>query len=86
MAISIKNEAVEKLVREAAALANEGLTDTILHALEVRLMQLKGRSTATSTVEEIMAISHRCASIPDEDTRSPDELLGYDGIGVPHGH
>jgi len=29
-------------------------------------------------MEDILAIGRRCASLPDRDTRKPDEVLGYD--------
>jgi hypothetical protein len=32
--------------------------------------------------EEIMKISRRCSEIPDQDKRSPDEILGYGSKGV----
>jgi len=82
MAISIKSPAVECLAREAAALAGEGLTETIRHALEDRLVRLKGRRTGVNVEEEIMAISRRCAALPDIDTRAPEAILGYNSDGV----
>jgi hypothetical protein len=33
-------------------------------------------------VEEIMKVSKRCSEIPDQDKRSPDEILGYGPTGV----
>jgi plasmid stability protein len=36
-----------------------------------------------ATVEEIMAISRRGATLPVRDRRSDDEILGYDANGVP---
>ena len=35
------------------------------------------------TYEEIMAISKECAALPVLDTRSEDEILGYDENGIP---
>ncbi|EKV27671.1 hypothetical protein C882_1266 [Caenispirillum salinarum AK4] len=34
-------------------------------------------------VADIMKIAHECAALPDHDTRSPDEVLGYDEHGLP---
>ncbi len=31
----------------------------------------------------LMEIGRHCASLPDFDTRTPDEILGYDEYGVP---
>jgi len=31
-----------------------------------------------------MAIGRRCSALPDLDSRSADDILGYDGIGAFH--
>ena len=38
---------------------------------------------ARELAEEIMAIARRCAALPDRDTRTPDEIVGYGRAGVP---
>ena len=40
-------------------------------------------SQGKATVEEIMAIAHRFASLPVLDDRSDDEIIGYDENGIP---
>jgi antitoxin VapB len=76
MALSIRNAKAEKLARELAAESGENITQAITRALEERLRRLRGRSTAIDMAEEIMKISKRCSEIPDQDQRSPDEILG----------
>jgi len=83
MAISIRNPKAEELAREVAAESGENLTQAIMHALEERLERLKGRKTAEDLAEEIMKISERCSALPQLDDRTPEEILGYDGKGVP---
>ena len=83
MALSIRNPRAEKLARELAAESGETITQAITHALEERLERLRGRSTATDLMAEILRISKRCSAIPDQDQRSADEILGYDSVGVP---
>jgi antitoxin VapB len=83
MALSIRNPKTEKLARELADESGETITQAITHALEERLERLRGRSTATNLVEELLKISRRCSEIPDRDHRSADEILGYDSQGVP---
>lgn len=78
MGTSIKNDKAEKLARQVATEAGESLTDAIIHSLEERLERLKGRRSAPDLVETLMAISRRCSSLPDLDTRSAEEILGYD--------
>ena len=83
MALSIRNPKTEKLARELAAESGQNITQAITHALEERLERIRGRSIATDLAEEIMKISNRCSGIPDQDQRSPDEIIGYDPTGVP---
>jgi antitoxin VapB len=83
MAISIRNPKAEELAREVAAESGENLTQAIIHALEERLVRLKGRKTTEDLAEEIMAISERCSALPQLDDRTPEEILGYDSEGVP---
>lgn len=83
MALSIQNSKTEKLAREVAAQAGETITQAITRALEERLERMRGRSTVTEVAAEIQIISKRCSALPDKDTRTVDEILGYDEAGVP---
>ena len=83
MALSIRNEKAERLAREVAAISGENITQAILHALEERLERLRARRTTVDLAEEIMTISKRCRALPDKDSRSPEEILGYNLAGVP---
>lgn len=46
---------------------------------------LKNRKTPKPRVaaEEIIAIAARCRALPDYDSRSADEIIGYDEAGIP---
>ncbi len=83
MALSIRNSQAEHLAREVATISGENLTQAIIHALEERLVRLKGRRTTSNLMQEIMTISQRCSSIPDIDQRSPEEILDYNQSGIP---
>ena len=83
MALSIRNPRAEQLVREVAAESGENLTQAIIHALEQRLERLRGRRTISDTAQEIMKISKRCSSLPDQDQRTPEEILDYNQTGIP---
>lgn len=82
MAISIKNDRAEQLARQVAATTGESLTEAVIRSLEERLERLKGRRSAPDLAETLMAIGRRCSSLPDLDTRSADEILGYDEKGA----
>ncbi len=81
MALSIRNHEAEKLARAVAEETGETITQTIIHALEEKWLRLKGRKTVSNLTERVMNISDRCRKLPDEDTRTADEILGYNSEG-----
>jgi antitoxin VapB len=83
MALSIQNKKAEKLAREVASQSGETITQAITRALEERLERMRGRRTVADTTDEILKIARRCGQLPDKDVRMPEEILGYDDIGVP---
>ena len=83
MALSIQNSKAEKLAREVAAQSGETITQAITRALEERLERMRGRRTVSDTAAEILKISKRFSQLPDRDVRMPEEILGYDEMGVP---
>jgi antitoxin VapB len=84
MALSIKNVRAEQLAREVAAVSGDTLTQAVLRALEERLERLKGRRNTPDLVETLLTISNRCGALPDLDSRSADEILGYGPDGSFH--
>lgn len=83
MPLSIKHEEADRLARELASLTGESLTQAVVIALRERLERQRIRSPKRPLREEIMAIGRRCAALPLLDTRSDDEILGYDDQGLP---
>ena len=83
MALSIKNPEADRLARELAEATGESITETIIRSLRERLRRVRGRDRSALLREEIRAIRERCAELPVLDSRSPDEILGYDGRGLP---
>jgi antitoxin VapB len=82
MAISIKDPEADRLARELAAATGESLTDAIREALRERLdRQL--RRPRPSLASRVRAIQARAAQLPVLDTRTADEIIGYDDHGVP---
>ncbi|HTY30130.1 type II toxin-antitoxin system VapB family antitoxin [Mycobacterium sp.] len=83
MALSIKDPEADRLARELAARTGETLTEAVVVALRERLARETGRTRAIPLREELAAIRRRCAALPVLDTRSADEILGYDERGLP---
>ncbi|OQW89649.1 MAG: hypothetical protein BWK78_07415 [Thiotrichaceae bacterium IS1] len=56
--------------------------DSVSHLATPELAKEIGlEGEALETFLKIMAISKHCAALPDLDTRSPDEILGYNEFG-----
>jgi antitoxin VapB len=82
MALSIKNAQAERLAKELALESGKTVTSSVIDALEQALRRVRGRKTAPSVRDAILEVSERCAALPDLDTRTPEEILGYDQRGV----
>ena len=83
MPLNIKDPATEKSGRELTALTGETVTTAVRRAAEERLLRVRRGQPGRSLTAEILEIGKRCASLPDLDTRSADEILGYDEHGLP---
>ena len=83
MPLNIKDPAAEKFVRELAAAAGESVTTVVRRAAEERLQRVRRQQSGRSLAAEILEIGRRCAASPDLDTRTADEILGYDQHRLP---
>ena len=83
MALSIKSIETEYLAREIAARTGESLTGAIQKALEERLERLNSNRRSQALAAQIDDILQRVDEMPDLDTRTPDEIIGYDEDGLP---
>jgi antitoxin VapB len=72
------------LARQLAATTGESMTDAVIVAMRERLeREQRKRMDTAALIEEIRAISHHCASLPVLDTRTDDEIMGWDENGLP---
>jgi antitoxin VapB len=83
MALNIRNQETEKLVEAIAAITGETKTQAVTEALKDRLETLQRRKKLRSVADALDEIAKHCAALPTLDTRSPDEILGYDEQGLP---
>jgi antitoxin VapB len=84
MALSLKDPETDALARQVAQLTGESLTQAVRSALKERLRneQLKRgeRPWDQARIDEIIERFH---ALPILDTRSEDDILGYDENGIP---
>ncbi len=83
MALNIRNAETEKLAAALARITGETKTEAVTQALRDRLARLRRERTGRSLADELDEIALGCARRPVLDSRSPDEILGYDELGLP---
>jgi len=83
MPLSIKNDATERLARKVAAATGESLTEAIQKALEERWARLRVKRRNRFLASQVGDLLRRVDALPILDSRSADEILGYDEHGMP---
>jgi antitoxin VapB len=83
MALNIRNSEAEKLAETLARLTGETKTEAVTQALRDRLARLRRERTRRRLADELDEIARHCAQLPVRDSRTPDEILGYDESGLP---
>lgn len=81
--LNIKNPEADRLARILADQLGETITEVVIEALREKLLREQGRRVPTELKTSLLEIGQRCAKLPDKDTRSPDEIIGYDSRGLP---
>jgi antitoxin VapB len=83
MALNIKHPEADRLARALARATGESLTDAVLTAIKERLQRETGRGDADAVRRNIRMIQQRFAGKRGADTRTADEIIGYDEHGLP---
>ena len=85
MSLNIKNPATVALVDELARRRGISKTAAIHEALTERLHRLGYGSVAQERLlTDMLSIRERVASLPELDSRSDEDIIGYDEHGIPH--
>ena len=85
MSLNIKNPATVALVDELARRRGISKTAAIHEALTERLHRLGYGSVAQERLlADMRLIRERVASLPEIDSRSDEDIIGYDEHGIPH--
>ncbi|WP_291279006.1 type II toxin-antitoxin system VapB family antitoxin [Galactobacter sp.] len=84
MALSIKDPEADRLVRELAAATGETITEAARIAFSERLQRVQSRAVGDAGRRaRIQTIIDEARQSPVLDERTPDEILGYDEVGLP---
>jgi len=81
---------IEQLARLVAARSGTTPERVLTEAVEARAREMgvmptgNHRPSRKPSADRMMAISEHFAAYPVLDSRSPDEIIGYDEFGVPN--
>ena len=83
MALHINNPRVEQDIRALAAETGETITEAIGVAVRERMNKRRVRKPNPKLAAELWEIAQRIAASAPKDSRTPEEILGYNEIGLP---
>lgn len=87
MALNIKNPSVQAAARELAQRRGQSLTAAVGQAVQEALERERNKQTPSVVDvplrQRLEAIAQRVARRPDQDSRSAEEICGYDNNGCP---
>lgn len=83
MALNIKDDAADQLVRELAAETGESITTAVTVAARERLERLRGAVPRERREQALTEITGRSATRRLRDHRTAEEILGYGPDGLP---
>ena len=81
--LNIRSEETEELANALAKLTGETKTEAVTQALRERIQRVRRRRTKRRLADELDEIALHCSTLPVRDTRSADEIMGYDENGLP---
>lgn len=83
MALNIPTPEAERLAAELARQTGESKTIAVTKALRDRLSRVRRERGHRQLADEMEKIAQHFASLPVLDSRTPEEILGYDQNGLP---
>lgn len=83
MPLNIKDSETHALAKQLAGVTGETLTQAVRRAVHERLARVRTVHDGNSLASELDRIALHCAHLPKRDTRSADDIIGYDERGVP---
>lgn len=81
--LNIKHPEADRLARMLANQLGETITEVVIEALREKLLREQGKRSPIELKSSLLEIGHRCANLPDKDTRSAEDIIGYDAHGLP---
>jgi len=82
--LNIRNKRTEELATALAKLTGETKTEAVTQSLSERLERLRKSLAKRRLADQLDEIALHCSALPVLDSRSTDEIMGYDEHGLPH--
>ena len=79
--LNIKDAETHDLAAELARAEGKTLAQVVKEALREKLDRTRDRRGGLA--QQLMELGKECSKLPVLDTRSDDEIIGYDEFGVP---
>lgn len=85
MNLVIKDDEAQKLAAKLAEVSGKSVDSVVVAALREKAERdlRAARPDRRGIAEELMRLGAQSAGWPDKDTRTADEILGYDENGLP---
>ena len=83
MVLSIKHPDADRLARELARRQKKSITTAVVDALNEAIARENRRARGPRLIQEMREIGERYRAGPILDSRTPDEIIGYDENGLP---
>ena len=83
MALNIKNPETERLAHLLADATGESLTEAVTVALRDRLAAVRRIADREQMIASVERLQETVRALPVLDSRTPEEILGYDEYGLP---
>ena len=82
--LNLKDSEVHELAAQLALLSGTSMTQAVKEALREKLAETKAAQVDTRLVlRRVKELARQISSAPVLDSRTPEEILGYDEHGVP---
>jgi antitoxin VapB len=81
--LNIKNSEAYDLASEIAKIRGGSLTDAVLLALRGEADRARREEGREARIAALLDHGRRYAELAGRDTRTPDEIIGYDENGLP---
>jgi antitoxin VapB len=82
MAILIKDQEADQLIRTLAERTGESITDAVKQAVRERLERVPlSKDEIAARKRKLAELIAKCNAMPTVDDRTPDEIIGYNELG-----